>query len=322
MALNEKYYIAAHSALEQRRAENKLIQQRRHREVIEKIPEYAMLESCLAKNAQDFIGNVLAKAPEQLEKLKEDNLAIQKNMEQLLVSGGFPKDYLDEIHSCPVCLDRGCKDGKWCGCFMKLVYAAATKELNSSSPMELSHFEDFDLSLYPKAIDPNLGESQQSVMANNFRYCAEYAERFSGKENSIFMIGATGLGKTHLSLAIANRVIERGFSVIYGSVPELLRMLDNEQFGRSQGDTMSLMTGCDLLILDDLGAENGTDRTVSQLYEIINARINRSLPMIVNTNFTAAQIKSRYQDRIWSRLFSMEVLMFCGTDNRIKLAHK
>ncbi|MGN1118948.1 MAG: ATP-binding protein [Oscillospiraceae bacterium] len=321
MALNEKYYIAAHAALEQRKNNNELLRLKRRQEVISRLPQYAELEARLSDTAAQFVGCVINKSSENLEALKVENLRIQRDMSEMLARGGFPSDYLDKIYTCPICLDKGCKDGKWCGCFMKLVYAAASKDLNDQSPMKLSHFEDFKLSYYPNTIDPNLGESIQKIMTENFKTCVDYAERFSGHDNSIFMIGATGLGKTHLSLAIANRIIERGFSVIYGSVPELLRMLDNEQFNRASGDTMSLLTGCDLLILDDLGAENGTDRTVSQLYEIINARINRGLPMIVNTNFSMQQIKARYQDRIWSRLFSMEVLMFCGTDNRIKLAH-
>lgn len=322
MALDEKYYAAAHSALEKRRSDNENIVLRRRREVVTKIPEYAMLETQLSQNASDFLRSVMDKQENRFEQLKDENLSIQRQMRELLRSGGFPEGYLDKVYTCPICLDRGCKDGKWCGCFMKLVYAAASKDLNSQSPMELSHFEDFDLSLYPEKIDPNYGQTQRRIMTDVFKSCAEYAENFNGSGSGIFMIGATGLGKTHLSLAIANRVIDRGFSVIYGSVPELLRMIDNEQFNRSKGDTMSLMTGCDLLILDDLGAENSTERNISMIYEIINARINRNIPLIVNTNFDAQQIKQRYQDRIWSRLFSMEVLEFCGTDNRIKLAHR
>lgn len=322
MALDEKYYAAAHAELDRRRAYNESIRQKHRSEVIEKIPEYAVLEAQLSANAAEFIRSVMNKETADFERIKGENLAIQQQMRELLHAGGFPNGYLDEIHTCPICLDRGCKDGKWCGCFMKLVYAAASKDLNEQSPMKLSHFKDFDLSLYPDLPDPQFKANQRSLMADNLRICRDFSESFSGGERGLFMIGATGLGKTHLSLAIANRVIERGFSVIYGSVPELLRMLDNEQFGRSNGDTMPLMTGCDLLILDDLGAENRTDRNISMLYEIINARLNRSAALIVNTNFTAQEIKERYQDRIWSRLFSLEVLMFCGTDNRIKLARK
>lgn len=321
MSLNEKYYEAAHIALEARRAANKATQDLRRMEVAEKIPEYARLQAKLAETTAQLVPIILAQGAdthERLENLKNENLKIQQNMAVLLKNAGFPKDYLSPIYSCSECNDEGCTGGRWCGCFMKLVYAAASKELNDQSPMKLRHFEDFKLSLYPDTIEEGKNTSARADMKANFAACVEFAESFSGKGKGLLMTGATGLGKTHLSLAIANRVIDRGFSVIYGSVPELLRMLNNEQFGRSNGDTMSLMTGCDLLILDDLGAENSSEYNTSQLYEIINARINRDIPFIVSTNMNVQKIKSRYQDRIFSRLLSLNVLMFSGTDNRLK----
>ncbi len=107
--------------------------------------------------------------------------------------------------------------------------------------------------------------------------------------------------------------------MIYGSTPEILRTLNSEQFGRSDGDTMSLLMGCDLLVLDDLGAENSSEYNLSQIYEIINARINRRLPMIVSTNFSVRELPERYSDRICSRLFSMYKMLFYGSDNRLKV---
>ena len=83
---------------------------------------------------------------------------------------------------------------------------------------------------------------------------------------------------------------------------------------------MSLLTECDLLILDDLGSENSTDYTVSILYEIINARQNRNIPMVINTNLDMNEIQTLYQDRLYSRLFSLRVLLFLGDDNRLKAA--
>lgn len=323
MALNEKYYETAHAALDARRDANKHLQNLRRMEVANKIPEYPMLEAKLADTTAQLVPIILAQGAdthERLEKLKNKNLMIQQSMAELLQAAGFPNDYLAPIYSCKECKDEGCTGGRWCGCFMKLVYAAASKELNDQSPMKLRHFEDFKLSLYPETIDDGMKQSARDIMKANFAACVEFAESFSGSGSGLLMTGATGLGKTHLSLAIANRVIDRGFSVIYGSAPELLRMLNNEQFGRSNGDTMSLLTGCDLLILDDLGAENSSEYNISQLYEIINARINRDIPFIASTNLNLQQMKSRYQDRIFSRLVSLNVLMFCGTDNRIKAA--
>lgn len=82
---------------------------------------------------------------------------------------------------------------------------------------------------------------------------------------------------------------------------------------------MSLLIGCDLLVLDDLGAENSSEYNLSQIYEIINARINRRLPMIISTNFSVRELPERYYDRICSRLFSMYKMLFYGSDNRLKI---
>ena len=73
-------------------------------------------------------------------------------------------------------------------------------------------------------------------------------------------------------------------------------------------------------ILDDLGAENSTDWCVSMLYEIINTRQNRRLPLIINTNLDFDELRDKYQDRLSSRMFSMKILFFEGYDNRIEFS--
>lgn len=322
MSINAKYYEAAQAALEKRRMNNKLMQDMRRREVFQKIPEYATLETKLADTMAQVIPIIAARGSdthEKMQRLMQENLATQKQMGDLLEKNGFGRDYLDPIYTCPACCDKGIKDGKWCECFNKLVYNAATKDINDQSPMKLSSFSSFRLDLYPETIEQEYGMSAREIMRRNYNECMNFAEKFTGKGRGIVMLGATGLGKTHLSLAIASRVIERGFSAVYVSVPEILRTLDREQFKKTDENTMSLVTGCDLLILDDLGAEASSERNISMVYELINSRINRLLPIIINTNLTLAELKARYSDRLFSRIVSMDVLMFCGTDNRLKL---
>ncbi|HCF83485.1 MAG TPA: hypothetical protein DER68_06105 [Ruminococcaceae bacterium] len=155
--------------------------------------------------------------------------------------------------------------------------------------------------------------------SNNLAFAAAKAvsKKQHEKYNPLFIYGDSGLGKTHLSLAIAARIIERDFCAVYISAPELIRNVDNEQFGRASGDTLSVIADCDLLILDDLGAENNNERSASLLYEVINGRISRSLPIIVSTNYSINELHTRYNDRILSRLLSMNVRFFEGNDNRL-----
>ena len=324
MSVNKKFFEIAHERMSRRRTENKRTEDRRRAEIHNKIPEYSELECSIANNMGNIISAISQSGPEAEKMIRQainDNLETQQKMSALLKKNGYPEDYLNPIFTCSKCKDTGSVNGQWCECFNKLLNAAAAEEFNSHSPLQLNTFDSFDLKLYPDKLDPVLQEKQRDVMENNFNECVSFARSFNGKGYGMLLIGNTGLGKTHLSLAIAKEVIDKGFSVVYGSVPDLIRNLDKEQFNKKEGDTMELVTDCDLLILDDLGAENSTNRSVPQLYEIINARQSRLLPMIVNSNLNMKEIKSRYNDRLWSRLFSMRVLLFCGEDNRLKISN-
>ena len=132
-------------------------------------------------------------------------------------------------------------------------------------------------------------------------------------------MGGTGLGKTHLSLAIANVVINRGYSVIYGTAQNILGDLQNENFGRI--DNLKYreneILDVDLLILDDLGTEFKSAYTVSCLYNIINTRLSAKLPTIISTNYSIDEIESIYDQRTTSRIIGgYSTLILTGNDIR------
>lgn len=321
--LNEQYFNEAARQLERRRSENQAEADRRRREVYRKIPEYRVLEQQLADTSSRLIALILQHTDnikDKVEELSKENLDIQKSMEQLLQTAGFSGDYLEPVYTCPKCHDTGSADGRRCDCFERLMLSAAAEQMNAVSPLTLSSFDSFNTALYPDVTEPAMNATQREVMESNLSFCRKYAENFTLESGGILMTGATGLGKTHLSLAIADTVIKKGYEVIYGSVPELLRTIEKEHFGRASGDTTEVLTGCDLLILDDLGAEMDKPLYTSVLYELINARVSRRLPLIVSTNLTGGGLRERYQDRISSRLFSFELLMFCGRDIRTQIS--
>ena len=321
MKITDIYFDKAHEQLEQRIRNNKSLEKQRKDEIYRVIPEYRPLEARLAESSRKLVLLIISHADDaeqRIAEIEQENKAIQAAMAEVLKNHGYPADYLDPIISCKICEDKGAHDGKWCECFNKLLLKAAADELNEVSPLSLSEFSAFRLDFYSDAKQGN-APSPREIMKHNFEFCKSYAEKFTPNCEGILMVGNTGLGKTHLSLAIANEVIKRGYSVIYRSVPELMRVIEKEYFGKSDGDTISILTSSDLLILDDLGAEMAKPQYESFLYEILNARVNRSLPVIVNTNLSYTKLKERYEDRIFSRLNLSEVLFFAGEDVRPRL---
>jgi DNA replication protein DnaC len=98
----------------------------------------------------------------------------------------------------------------------------------------------------------------------------------------------------------------------------LLRKIGNERFkSDAEADTMSLIQSAGLLIFDDLGAEIENQYYVSDFYNLLNSRINAGLPTVISTNLDRTQLKKRYDDRIMSRLTTMEWLIFRGEDIRL-----
>lgn len=318
--MNKEYLIKAQDMLELERVKNKRIESQRRSEVLSRIPEYGRLSAELARTAGEVIEVAMMggeNRAERLNDIKKRNLEIQSQMAELLQKNGYSADYLKPIYSCTLCNDKGAVEGRWCECVKRIVVKLAADELNNG---RLCSFEEFDLSLYSDEVVSQYGRSVREIMRDNLNDCKKYVESFSGKDSGIFMMGNTGLGKTHLSLAIAKELIKKGFSVIYNSVPEILRTLSAEQFSKNDGDSMPVVEDCDLLILDDLGAEHSSEYSASMVYQLINSRLSKNKPIIVSTNLDMSEIKARYHDRIWSRLFSMRVLLFYGTDNRIKTA--
>ena len=129
---------------------------------------------------------------------------------------------------------------------------------------------------YPDVIDSVIGINQREHMKNNLQYCKDYAKHFTPNSRGLFMYGKTGLGKTHLSLAIANEVLNKGYDVYYGSIQSIMDKLEAEHFGRLQREDSIKddILECDLLIIDDLGTEFHNSFTQSVLYNLLNTRIN------------------------------------------------
>ena len=219
-------------------------------------------------------------------------------------------------YQCSLCRDTGFVDGRICSCFKNLQRRMAYERLSMSVPLENSTFEGFSLEYYQE------DERTYKQMEKVFYACKNYADKFRADSPSLLFKGGTGLGKTHLSLAIAGKAIEKGFGVVYGSAQSFAVALERERFDRDlpeDGGTDAQLAECDLLILDDLGTEFPSAYVNAALYNIINTRMMAGRPTIISTNLSLKELEQRYSQRFASRVTGYYgKLEFLGKDVRVQ----
>ncbi len=323
MSFDSRYFQIAEDEIDQRKARNQRILERNEREIAEKCPEVYAISRELSLTSAKLISLILNHEEDferKLCELETNNELLQKRLAESLARNGYPADYLEKPCICRKCRDTGVYEGRRCDCFMEIVKKAAADDINNSSPLALSEFGDFQLSYYDDSQPTRVGCTEREIMKDNLDFCKKYAEEFHLPCNGILMRGATGLGKTHLSLSIANEVLKKGYSVIYGSAPDLFRKCEQEHFGRSGEATIETLLAADLLILDDVGAEFESKFYSSVLYNIVNNRMNAAKPVIISTNLDLKELAERYGNRTVSRIKTMDDLIFLGSDVRIQRA--
>ncbi|MDD6645981.1 MAG: ATP-binding protein [Oscillospiraceae bacterium] len=265
-------------------------------------------------------------AVENAKSLSEKSLALQKESRELLINNGYSKDALEPHFTCPICKDTGKYDDEMgrtvrCECLKKLRAKIACEELNKVSPLSLCSFDNFSLNYYDMDVQEGYTASPYDRMSKILAYCKKYAENFSLNSPSLMMKGATGLGKTHLSLSIANEVINKGYGVVYVSAPMILSKLEKQHFSYAyddEEDTLNTLVSCDLLIFDDLGTEFQSSYTSSTIYNIFNTRLLNGKPTIMSSNLTLKDMEKCYTPRFVSRVMgSCAKLDFIGKDIRV-----
>lgn len=329
MTYSKDIYESAREKMQRRQSNSLYAQERRKNEVYQKDPRFQQIDDELSQIGINTAKAILQKNDEAkslLNSLKEKSLSLQEEYADLLKKYGYSDDYLEVKYNCEKCKDTGFfeKNGNtvMCDCMKKLLQDIMCEKINKLSPLELSTFDTFNLSYYKDELDKN-GKNPYETMVKIFNFCEKYANEFTDNSKGILMRGGTGLGKTHLSLAIANKVIKKGYSVVYVSAIELFSQLEFDHFhnkNSSEQDTIKSLVACDLLIIDDLGTEYPSQYTKSVVYNIFNSRVLRRKPVIINTNLTVNELVETYSSRFFSRVIeTCTRLDFIGTDNRTKL---
>ena len=286
----------------------------RAEEIYARIPEVKEIDIALSRTALEImsaISNGKENAEEALARVRTRNASLMEKRGALLKAAGYTEDYTDVRYDCEKCGDSGYVDGKMCECMKRELVMAGYESSGLGKLISKQSFENFSLEYY------KTGGANYKHMEFYFSSLRSFAENFSADTYKNFLlIGGTGLGKTHLSTAVAKAVIERGFDVLYVSAIDMFADFEQKQFGNGEDNTRRYFD-CDLLIIDDLGTELTNQFTVSCLYNVINSRINAARSTFINTNLSKKEIETKYAERITSRIFGEYYpLVFTGVDVR------
>lgn len=278
----------------------------------EKDKRFADIDGLLAKLSAQIPLAAISGDTKKLEKIKMSINELNRERTEKLKAAGID----DKVYECEKCRDTGLVNGKYCDCVKTAAINLLIKDLSASAPIDKCRFENFSLDYYQN-VDTENGNPKKR-MTEILKLCKEYVIDFKVESaKSLLFIGNTGLGKTHLSLAVAYELLLRGFDVIYGSAYNLFAKMENEHFGSHSDECYNNAVTCDLLIIDDLGGEFVSPYIQSLVYNIINTRLLASKPTIINTNLSMAEINKVYTPRVASRLLGeYTAKRFLGNDIR------
>lgn len=321
MKFSDIIYSKAENILKSRREQAEKLADMRRKEFIAKYPELIDIENTMKNAALDVIRSVGADGKRvNIYEVAKINLQAQEERKELIKKAGYPEDYLEPPYTCKKCKDSGIVNGKLCECHLAVLQQLSVSELSCSPLLARSTFDSFDLKYYSDIKDRKSGFSPRDIMRGCYEMLKAYAENFTCNSNSFFFTGATGLGKTHLALAVLNKVTQNGFSVYYSSAGSIVKKLEKERFGRADESVEEEIERSDLLIIDDLGAEFSTAFSQAAINELVNNAILSGKPMIIISNLSRAELEEKYGQRLTSRLNCFEIIQFVGEDIRQQLA--
>lgn len=166
-----------------------------------------------------------------------------------------------------------------------------------------------------------------SYNERSLKLCKRYAIKFDQmveKNQGLIFWGSVGTGKSFAAACIANYLLDRKVPVVMTS---FVKLLEAFQSGRDEETAILNRLGyAKLVIFDDLGAERGTDYALEKVYNIVDSRYRKNLPMILTTNLTVEEMKGevdmRYK-RVYDRVFeTCYPMQFTGPSWRMKEASR
>jgi DNA replication protein DnaC len=148
-------------------------------------------------------------------------------------------------------------------------------------------------------------EGQRSALAFAQVYADEFDKVLRIGRSALF-VGKPGTGKTHLACGIGLQIMrEQNRTVLFSTVMRAIRRV-KDSWGRDSRQTESqaieTLVAPDLLILDEVGVQFGSDFERNILFDVLNERYEKRRPTLLLSNLTASEVAAYLGERIMDRL--------------------
>ena len=201
-------------------------------------------------------------------------------------------------------------------------------DVNKAEYTKLKALRDQQLTDYINSLEPTTASTKpfdrtvyQKIDSKTTQKIDVYINKFPNtKLKNIVFAGPTGTGKTYCANLIQHELTEKGFNVYLTNTFNLVKRMKDYLYGQDP-DVPRDFFASDLLIIDDLGAEPSIKNGDELLYTVINERYSNNSPLIITTNLSKDQVSTRYDDRIFGRIYDKRktaIFMFNGKDLRIE----
>lgn len=291
-------------------------------EAYEKFPRLEEIDHQVASLSVEKARELLAAPGTGCQDLQDKIRTLAQERQKILLSNGYPADYLEPHYECPLCQDTGYIDNKKCVCFKKAAIDLLYTQSNIKEILKKENFSHFSFDYYSDTIkNEATGLSARQTAQAAVKKAKAFIAEFDSSFANLFLYGDTGVGKTFLSHCIAKELISTAHCVIYFSAFDLFDLFARNKFTPSgdSADINEYIFDCDLLMIDDLGTELTNSFVSSQLFLLINERIMRQKSTLISTNLTMESFSELYSERTFSRICSYyDMIKLIGKDIRIQ----
>ncbi|QHF02425.1 ATP-binding protein [Pseudomonas asturiensis] len=206
---------------------------------------------------------------------------------------GCPRCDFDNRHSADISIRAG-------GALVHTERLLNARLLDACIPVRFQH-----------ATLENWVAGDDDAKARAWNVARDYVERFAENYDAgrcVMLLGQVGCGKTHLATAILQQTVRyfgtQGVTGLYTTASAIIRSVKGT-FGnpaKNESQVYADLIAPHLLVIDEVGLQNGTDFERATLFEVINGRYEQLKPTIIVSNLNITDLKLSMGDRAVDRL--------------------